>query len=72
MKLGIAMKTLMCYTRGVESNRDRGVLLLNAVGATQYIIVGKAPLISGFTSRCSIRHRQQANKGRFVLRRKEE
>jgi hypothetical protein len=43
--LGIAMTLKLCYTVSAETNEDRGVLLLNAVNSTQYLIVGKAPLI---------------------------
>lgn len=58
---------MMWYNISCLDVQDRGVLLLNAVNSTQSIIVGKAPLISGFTSRCTSRQRQQANKGRFVM-----
>lgn len=63
----IAIKPNVCYTGNCLDVQDRGVLLLNAVDSTHNIIVGKAPLISGFTSRCTSRQRQQANKGRFIM-----
>jgi hypothetical protein len=41
----------MCYNISAETNRERGVLLLNAVKLHNYKIVGKAPSMCGFTSR---------------------
>lgn len=57
----------MCYTSNCLDEQNRGVLLLNAVTKHNISIVGKAPLVSGLTSRCSSRQRRQANKGRFVM-----
>jgi hypothetical protein len=39
----------------------------NAVAQHNTFIVGKAPLVCGLTSRCSLRQRRQAHEGRFVF-----
>lgn len=50
-----------------ETYGNRGVLLLNAVGYHNTSIVGKAPLMCGFTSRRMSQQQRQAHKGRFVM-----
>ncbi len=61
------MTIKLCYTDRVETNRYRGVLLLNAVDSTQYLLWAKRPLLGGFASRCSSRQRRQPSRGRFVM-----
>jgi 5-methylcytosine-specific restriction endonuclease McrA len=50
-----------------ETDRNRGVLLLSAIENHNIFIVGKAPFVSGFTSRLPSQQRWQTNKGRFVM-----
>lgn len=58
----------LCYTSKCLDECFTGRFALsNAINSTQYFIVGKAPRISGLTSRHSSRQRWQANAGRFVM-----
>jgi transcription elongation factor Elf1 len=66
-KLGIAIQAELCYTGKCLDERDRGVLLLNAINPTQYLLWAKRPLSGGFTSRRSSKQRWQPDKGRFVM-----
>lgn len=61
-------KRLMCYNINCRSEQNPGrFAFLNAVIQHNNYIVGKTPLISGHTSRCSLRQRRQTDKGRFVM-----
>lgn len=67
----LAIKPDLCYTSKCLDECFTGRFVLsNAINSTQYFIVGKAPRISGLTSRHSSRQRWQANAGRFVMSRK--
>lgn len=67
-KLGIAISTELCYNGRCLDERDRGVLLLNAINSTQYIIVGKAPLIRWINvPAVRLSSDGRPNRGRFVM-----
>lgn len=66
-RIPIAIIADLCYNISAETNVDRGVLLLNAINSSQYLLWAKRPLLGGFTSRRSSQQRWQPSKGRFVM-----
>lgn len=67
LEIRIGVNPEMMYNIGVESYGKRGVLLLNAVTQHNLLLWAKRPLSGGLTSRRTIRHRRQLDKGRFVM-----
>lgn len=68
MKLSIAILTELCYTEGVQTFGFTGRFAFpNAVNQHNLSIVGKAPRISGLTSRRTSEQLTAANVGRFVF-----